>query len=119
FSSYQKSLLKSGRAEAKSALTQIAAAEEQYKFSNPTYSSSVSGMLPTSKNAASSQTNGGLYTIAISAATSTYTITAKPVSTGRQAKDTDCQYFSLNQLGAQKANNNTSGTGTDTTAICW
>jgi type IV pilus assembly protein PilE len=119
FSSYQKSILKSGRSEAKSALTQIAAQEEQYRFSNSKYSSSVSSMLPTSKYASSSQTNSQLYTLAITAATNTYTIVATPVSTGRQAKDTDCQYFSLDNTGKQKANNATSGSGTDTTTTCW
>lgn len=118
FSNYQKSILKSGRAEAKAALTQTAAALEQWRFSHNTYvPTAVASVYTTSRY--TPNTPNQFYTVAITAATNSYTIKATPVSTGREAKDTDCQYFTLTNTGLQKANNNTSGSGTDTTSTCW
>jgi len=118
FSSYQKSILKSGRAEAKAAITQTAAALEQWRFAHNTYVvPSVASVYTTS--AYTPKTPNQLYTVAITAATSSYTVKATPVSTGRQVNDTDCQYFSINNNGQQTANNNSSNSGTNTTTTCW
>lgn len=115
FSSYQKSILKSGRAEAKAAITQVAASEEQWRFSRNTYVvPGVASVYTTS--AYTPDTPNKFYTVAISATTSAYTITATAKSTGRQYKDTDCRSFSITNAGVQTATN--SG-GTTATTTCW
>jgi type IV pilus assembly protein PilE len=115
FSSYQKSIQKSGRAEAKAAVTQTAAALEQWRFAHSTYvASAVASVYTTS--AYTPKTPNQFYTVTITASASTYTISASALSTARQYKDTDCRTFTLNNLGIQAAKN--SG-GTTTTTTCW
>lgn len=116
FSSYQKSILKSGRAEAKAAITQTAAALEQWRFSRNTYAvPAVASVYTTS--AYTPDTPNKLYTVTIPTdTTSTYTVTATAKSTGREYKDTDCRSFSITNTGVQSAKN--SG-GTSTTPTCW
>ena len=117
FSSYQKSILKSGRTEAKNAVTQIAAAEEQARFgANNTYARSVVTVYPASVSPNTPNTPHNLYTLSITATTSTYTIKAVPASGSKQANDSDCQSFSLTNTGLQNAKN---AGGTDTTSTCW
>jgi type IV pilus assembly protein PilE len=115
FSSYQKSILKSGRAEAKAAITQTAAALEQWRFSRNTYAvPAVASVYTTS--AYTPDTPNQLYTVTIPTdTTSTYTVTATAKSTGREYKDTDCRSFSITNAGVQTSTNS-GGTASTT---CW
>jgi hypothetical protein len=48
-----------------------------------------------------------------------FVVSAIPVSTSSQAKDTDCLYYAVDNTGTQYSSNNTAGTGTVTTSTCW
>jgi hypothetical protein len=48
-----------------------------------------------------------------------FVASAIPVATGSQAKDSDCQYFAVDNTGTQYSSNNVAGTGTVTTQTCW
>jgi type IV pilus assembly protein PilE len=116
FSSYQKSILKTGRAQAKGALTRMAAEEEQYRFSANAYTSQMTKLNPayTSDTSQPALPAPSYFNLSVTATASTYTITA--TATGRQTKDTDCQTFTLTNTGVQAAKN--SG-GTVNTTTCW
>ena len=121
YSSYQKSILKSGRTEAKNAVTQIAAAEEQARFgANNTYAYTVATVYPAAVSPYTPNTPHNLYTVSIKTQpNSGYLIIAVPATGSRQVKDGDCQYFSLDNKGQQLSYNNTSASGTPNTSTCW
>ena len=106
YPSYQESIRKSRRADAKSALLDAAQRQERFFTENNQYTDTLgSGGLNLSAT-----TTDGYYTLAISDAAanaagriSTFTITATPVSGKSQEKDTACTIFSLNQTGVKCA----------------
>ena len=64
-----------------------------------------------------SGTSNGYYEVAIDSADATaWTATAKPVSTGPQVHDDDCQIFTYNSSGTKGALDSGGG---DNTAECW
>jgi type IV pilus assembly protein PilE len=117
--SYQESVRKTRRADAKEALTRIAALQERYFFTNNRYGSATDlGISSTSQE--------GHYTIAIAApsadaaacgpttATRCFTVTA--TATGAQAQDKKCNLFSINHIGQKTAR---AADNTVTTDLCW
>ncbi|MEX1199180.1 MAG: type IV pilin protein [Methylophaga sp.] len=104
---YQNYVERARRADAKSALLAVQLAQEKYRANNPTY-----GTLAEIGAAASSP--DGYYNITVNVNAgppSTYTATA--TRTGKQANDTKCGNFSINQ------NNVQSVTGSLSAADCW
>lgn len=118
--SYQDSVRKTRRADAKEALTRIAALQERYFFTNNTYGTAAALGI-------GSSSAEGYYTINIYLTPGTdpnqcgvapcFRAVANPVSTGAQAGDTKCGIFTLNHIGQKtaKASDNT----TVTTDQCW
>lgn len=104
---YNSYLQKTRRSDAKSALLQLAAAQERWFFQNNQYTSTLSDL----GNATSPE---GYYTITLAATASTYTLTA--TATGKQSGDTDCQKFFVDETGDKTAQDSSS---TDNTANCW
>ncbi len=83
--SYQTYLIKSTRATAQAALMDIAQREQQYLIDNRSYASTVTAL-----NMSVPSTVSNYYTVSISTSSGpppTYTVTATPVSTGRQYSD--------------------------------
>lgn len=98
YPSYTQYVLRSNRAEAKSALQHFAAKEERFfgRQSPPTYTTTIAdlGAIDTPH-----------YTISIAAGASgigsSYVITA--TATGNQLNDTDCKIFTISSTGAKSA----------------
>ena len=131
--SYSAYVTKSNRADAKVALMKYAQMQESYYVQNMSYAKDLKtgagGLgLGTTTTVASEE---GLYSIALSAVTPAgcdgtstkpctgYTLEATPVSGGRQATDSLCTGFRINQLGVREAK---AGTGTYSPAQgkqCW
>jgi type IV pilus assembly protein PilE len=113
YPSYQEQALEGRRSEGRTALLEVAQAQERFYTANGSYatgidnsdgdddsSNDVSGVSRTTEN--------GYYTLSINnGAGSTFTATATPTGT-----DTDCTSITLNNLGVK------GGTGADTSK-CW
>jgi len=127
YPSYQDSVRKSRRADAKSALLDAAQREERVFTENNQYTAT----LGTGGLNLSATTTDGYYTLAITNAAanaagriSTYTITATPVAGTTQAKDTTCSAFSVNQIGVKCVKGGSYCSNGDTAAktavaACW
>lgn len=114
--SYQSHIQKTRRTDAKSTLSQIAAAQERYFFTNNGYAVGTDF----SKVYSSTSTPDGHYTIAALNAcgdSNCYRVTA--TATGSQATDTACNQFSINHIGQQTATKHSSLGGGDNTSECW
>jgi type IV pilus assembly protein PilE len=121
--SYISYVRKSHRAEAKAALTDLAAREERYMATNGMYSSAATDLGYTSWTPA---IGSGWYTIAAPtinpASTSSATAAATPANFtitasayGTQQKDIECATFTINSAGQTSSANSTGGVTTD----CW
>ena len=121
--SYQDSIRKTRRADAKEALTRIAALQERFFFTNNNYANAAAlGIGGTSQE--------GYYTIAVfnapdnpatpavdgCAQAPCFSATATPVTNGPQGSDTRCSVFSINQIGQKTAR---AADQSDTTEECW
>ena len=98
FPSYQDSVRKSRRAEAKSALSDLAARQEQFFNDNKTYADTVA------KLGTSGTTPSGYYTLQIAAGAtgtlvSSYTMTA--TAAGVQTSDTKCATLTYASSGVK------------------
>jgi type IV pilus assembly protein PilE len=122
YPAYMNSVMKSRRADAKTALLDLAQREERYLATTNQYTTSApalgyaTGSTITSGSPMTVQNGSStFYTleVAVSGPTSnTFTATARP--TGAQlAKDTQCQNFIIDNTGAQSVSG--SGSATD----CW
>ena len=120
--SYQNSIQKTRRADAKEALTRVAASEERYFFTNNEYTAvGTSVGLPSN-----GESTDGHYTIKIytTAGTGTdkcgtapcFRAVATPVLGGSQQKDTQCRTFSLTHTGKKTAQDSNDAFTTDE---CW
>lgn len=105
--SYQNSIQKTRRADAKEALTRIAAMQERYFFTNNRYGDS--DQLGIGQNS-----QEGFYTIVLDNTDTTFRVRANPQ--GAQENDLECNLFTLNQVGQRSAQ---SSTNVDTTDECW
>jgi len=127
YPSYQDSVRKARRADAKSALLDAAQRQERFYSENSQYTAP----LGTGGLNLSATTTDGYYTLAITNADantagriSTFTITATPVAGTTQEKDTTCTIFSLNQIGVKCVKGGTycsNGDAAAKTAVatCW
>jgi len=127
YPSYQDSVRKARRADAKSALLDAAQREERFFTENNQYTAT----LGTGGLNLSATTTDGYYTLAITNAAanaagriSTYTITATPVAGTTQEKDTACAAFSMNQIGVKCVKGGSYCSNGDTAAkaavaACW
>jgi type IV pilus assembly protein PilE len=97
--SYNSYVLKSRRADAWTLLQNAQLAQERHRVGNTTYASAVTalaGACPSSGTCA-----GDHYQLAISGTSATgYSLTATPLSTSPQVKDTDCSSIALEQSAA-------------------
>jgi type IV pilus assembly protein PilE len=105
--SYRQFLLRSHRAEATSALLNLAAAQEKFYLQNNTYSVDLSTAPPAGLGLPPTTVNGH-FTVVIDAANAAG-FTATATTAGGQAQDTHCATFTINQAGARTA----------TSADCW
>jgi type IV pilus assembly protein PilE len=118
--SYQSSVRKSRRTEARSALLDLAAREERYFSTNNFYS----GVSTDLGYASFIPVGSGYYNVGIAPVAANpgalpptlggYTITATAV--GIQVADTTCAQFTLDQNGVQGSLDSSNNT---TTATCW
>jgi type IV pilus assembly protein PilE len=124
--SYQESLRKTRRADAKEALTRVAAAQERFFFTNNRYGTLQDlGLVPDGSTPLYS--NDGHYSIVIvgnlNCGTapnlySCFTLQANPVATSPQNSDTTCGRFELYHTG-KKAAYKKNDTNVNTTDKCW
>jgi len=105
--SYRQFVLRSHRAEAKSALLNLAAAQEKFYLQNNTYTDALADAPPVGLGLTAT-TENGYYTIVIDDA-DTDSFTATATTAGGQADDDDCDTFTIDQAGARTA----------TSASCW
>lgn len=107
--SYQSFVLKSHRADAKTALATLQMAQEKYRGNNLTYASTLTalGLTTTSPQ--------GYYTLNIpSSAASASGYEATATATGQQSADTTCQKLTVTQAGFS-----TDSAKTSNPSECW
>lgn len=119
YPSYQDSVRKSRRTEAKEALLNAAALQERRFLQFNEYTATIADI-------GGANTENGYYTLdafdnrfsrgACDPAGSCFTVTA--TATGVQAADTRCMRFEVDNLGIRRSFNAATG-GTETTDQCW
>ena len=123
---YSAQVRQSRRSEARTALLDMASREERYASTNSVYSSATAnlgyyGTFPATVGSGYYQVSACVNTAIAScpgadAGTgATFLLTATPVATSPQVKDTQCGSFTLDSTGAQ----NVTGTASATPATCW
>lgn len=114
--SYQDSVRKTRRADAKEALMRIAALQERYFFTNNRYGEFKDlGLTGTSGCDAKIDSQEGFYEIQLTSCGAT-SFEIQATAVGAQLGDTQCRTFTLNHVGKKAAA--TSG-GAEDTGICW
>lgn len=113
YPSYQNSVMKSRRADAKVSLTTTAQTLERLFTENNSYASatlcgSTNNVCPGSCSSGTCKSPDGYYTVTFSAGPSAYALSAAP--TGAQSSDV-CGTFSLNQANTKTVSTSASG--------CW
>jgi len=118
FGSYQKSIEKARRVDAKSTLLEIAAEQEKFYFQENSYAGGTDGL-----NAIYGGTTSpdGHYNLSLANDTcdvdgACFLLTA--TATGSQSDDSSCTRFTLSNTGLQQAFDAATG-GNDTTDLCW
>jgi type IV pilus assembly protein PilE len=119
--SYRTQLVHARRAEARSALLAIAAAQETHHYACRTYATAVDPDLPSSCDSGTlplpAIAAGGAYTIAITAADAAgWSATAAVVPGGPQAPDRACRSIGLDDAGHRTARDEA---GRDSADACW
>lgn len=113
--SYRQYVLRTHRVEAKSALLNLAAAQEKFYLQNNTYADDDELTdAPPAGLGLPATTENGFYDIEITAADAT-TFSARATAAGGQAADSACATFTINALGVKAATKQ--GGGASTT--CW
>jgi type IV pilus assembly protein PilE len=108
--SYRQYVLRANRAEAKSAMLNIAAAQEKFYVQNNTYATNAQlSTAPPGGLGIAATTEKGYYTVSIANGADATSFSATATATGSQAADSHCVTFTINQSGAKSA------TSTD----CW
>lgn len=124
YPSYLEQVRKSSRADAIVLINETAQRMQRCFTAQGTYKPTVAGtcaVVDQASSAAGIVSNEGFYQVKLSAVAtehtdSKYLLKATPVSGKRQATDTQCATFTLDQAGVKKAYN----TGnTETTDTCW
>lgn len=119
YPSYQAQVMKSGRADAKIELNDVAQRLQRCFTSASTYSPAdgVCKVVDDVKSAAGITSKEGHYVVTVSNhQATTWTLTATAVAGTRQAKDTRCATFTLDQTGKRTATDSNSADATDE---CW
>jgi type IV pilus assembly protein PilE len=118
--SYQDSVRKTRRADAKEALMRIAALQERYFFTNNRYGTLADlGLTAATGYTAKIDSQERFYEIQITTAGCTNTntcFTIQATAIGAQVSDTRCKTFTLNQVGQKTA---VASDNTVNTDICW
>ena len=107
-STYQSSVLKARRTDAKVTLTTLAQKQERHYTQNMEYADTLATL------GAGTTSDEGYYTLALTGSATTFTLTA--TATGAQVKDTVCTSLSITHTGAESAVNDS---GADTSSTCW
>lgn len=103
--SYRSFVLRSHRAEAKTALMNLASAQERFYLQNNSYATNaVLSTAPPAGLGIGATTENGWYTLAITGGDAT-SFLATATATGVQAADTRCATFTINQAGVKTATN--------------
>jgi type IV pilus assembly protein PilE len=114
--SYRSYVLRSHRVDAKTALLNLAAAQEKFYVQNNTYATnSQLTTAPPNGLGLSATTERGWYTIAIANGANAAGFSATATATGSQTADDDCATFTINQLGQKTATKSGGGAST----VCW
>lgn len=106
YPSYVEYLYKGSRAEAMSALLDIANRQEQFYADNHIYTSSLSDL------GVQTTSDTGLFTLSLTSDGSTFSVEASPAD-HPATKDTDCTGFMIDELGQKTA------TGSGGNSTCW
>ena len=115
--SYRSYMVRSQRIDATAALLRIATAQEKFYLQNNTYAGNALLDDDPPAGLGIDSTEHGWYTLSIvDADAEGWTAQAVANSTGPQAEDHDCQTFTLNDRGVRGAENEGSGSTTNT---CW
>jgi type IV pilus assembly protein PilE len=117
--SYLTHVLRAQRSEARAALLNVQAAQERFFVQHNHYASELS-LAPPGGLGLASQTDGGLYILALDAASPSepdgFRVTARPRPGTRQAQDERCVELSIDHLGKRSA---LDAHAADRTAECW
>jgi type IV pilus assembly protein PilE len=113
--SYKQYILKSRRAEAKTALLDLAARQERYSSVNNTYASTPAnlGYAGTGWPVDVQSSNQAYYQLRVTQTASPPAYSASAVPIGGQTQDL-CATYTINNLGVQRNEGNTTAT-----ADCW
>ncbi len=110
---YTNQTQKTRRADAKVALESVAMAQERFYSINGQYTGNLASLQVSTELRTNSKSDQGYYDVSIGglgADNQAFTVTADADSGAAQARDTDCQTFTLNHQGVKTATN---------TATCW
>jgi type IV pilus assembly protein PilE len=114
--SYRQYVLRSHRVEAKTALLNLAAAQEKFYLENNTYATNAElATAPPDGLGLAATTENGWYTIAIANGADATTFSATATAAGAQTADTDCATFTLTAQGVRSATKN----GGAVSTVCW
>lgn len=119
---YRDFVLRGGRTDATTALLKLAAGQEKFYLQNGRYASNAElpAALPVGLGFTGSKSEHGYYGLSIAPNAAGlavgYTASATPVAGGKQADDSDCTAFSLDQNGRRGAN---AGYNPATVEDCW
>lgn len=122
YPSYLKQVQKSNRSDAKVVLSDVAQRLQRCFSAHGRYNPAdgTCAVVDAIKSTGGVVSTEGFYTVKIAAAAdlaaSTYLLTATPVTGRRQAGDTECARFTLNQLGVRAAFTSANASNTDK---CW
>jgi type IV pilus assembly protein PilE len=136
-SGYSSQVRKARRTEAKTALLDLATREAKYLTLNNAYTALPAQLgyggaafpitigngfyqVYVCPGAAAGTSSPNTPCIGTTAAPGTsFVVAAIPLATSAQANDVQCQYFAVDNTGAQFGSSSATGTGPDTTAACW
>lgn len=122
YPSYLKQVQKSNRSDAKVALNDVAQRLQRCFTAHGRYNPAdgTCAVVDAVEAAAGIVSTEGFYVVKVTDAAdltaTTYLLTATPVAGGRQANDSDCARFTLNQLGVRAAFSSSNVNNTDK---CW
>lgn len=112
---YQQAVQKGRRSDAIAMLTAVQQAQERWRANRTGYAANLSDL-----GFSSGQSPKGYYEIALSnVAMSTYTVTATPISSGAQAKDSVCAKLGIAVSGGQVSYTSADSASQATSSKCW
>jgi type IV pilus assembly protein PilE len=117
---YRQYIMRANRADATTSLLRLAAAQERFFITNGTYASEAQRAILPPAGLGMGASERGYYNLAIAPAAGGlavgYTASATVNGAERQADDTECATFTLNERGQRAAQDNGGG---DSTENCW